>query len=409
MKKHSLLELNHFLKRAITANLPEALWISCEISQSGLSRGHRYLEVIQKDDVSNQILAQSSAMLWSKQYQAIKKAKGTIIDEVLRTGTAVLLQVRVEFNERYGLKLVIQDLDTTYTLGALALKRQEMIQRLQQEGLTILNKQLPLPAVLQRIAIISSDSAAGYHDFINQLSSNEYGYHFEYQLFSAAMQGENTEREVLEAFRQIGKKAASFDAIVIIRGGGSKLDLAAFDNFAISKTIATAPLPVLTGIGHEIDETVTDLVAHTMLKTPTAAAAFLIDHNLYFENKLLQSFSFIIQQTQQTIQIQNLDLQQIKNKFNYEVNSFLKNEQTQLQLLDGQLPKIMLQQFKNQQQQLTFIEKNINLLNPEYALKRGFSLTLKNGNIVRSAQDLKEGDEITTVFKDGKKTSIVNE
>ena len=230
MKKHTLLELNDFIKRVVALNLPETLWVQCEISQINNSRGTWYLDVVEKDEVSNQVLAQSQAMLWARDYKSIIDRKGVIIDDILQKGTAILILVQVEFSERYGLKLQIKDINTNYTLGTLELKRRETIEKLMEEGLVGKNKVQELPMVIQKIAIISSETAAGYHDFVTQLTGNEYGYHYEYKLFSSSMQGEKTERDVIDSLMQIEKEVNNFDIAIIIRGGGSKLDLAAFDN-----------------------------------------------------------------------------------------------------------------------------------------------------------------------------------
>ena len=234
MKKHTLLELNDFIKRVVKLNLPETLWVKCEISQINNSRGTWYLDVVEKDESSNQILAQSQAMLWARDYNSILDRKGEIIDDILQKGTAILILVQVEFSERYGLKLQIKDINTTYTLGTVELKRRETIEKLMEQGFVGKNKMRKLPKVIQRIAIISSETAAGYHDFITQLTQNEYGYSFKYKLFQSAMQGENTERDVVDSLKQIEKEINHFDIAIVIRGGGSKLDLAAFDNYNIS-------------------------------------------------------------------------------------------------------------------------------------------------------------------------------
>lgn len=407
MKKHSLLELNEFIKRVVALNLPETLWIRSEISQIGKSRGTWYIDVIEKDEHSNQILAQAQAMLWARDYYDIKEKKGDIINEILQKGTAILIKVQVEFNERYGLKLIIKNIDTSYTLGALETKRREIITRLMEDGFIGKNKTRELPTVIQRIAIVSSERAAGYHDFINQLASNDYGYKFDYKLFQSAMQGEYTERDVLDALKQINKESESFDIVIVIRGGGSKLDLAAFDNYAIGKFIANAQLPVLTGIGHEIDETIADLVAHTTLKTPTAVADFIINRNLEYETEISQLFLFVVNQASQKIQTATLQIQNFQNQLTFYTNNKMKNGLLQLTQIEQLLPRFIDQKIQLQRQELKLLAKNIELLSPETALKRGFTLTLKDGKPIKSIQDLKKGDTITTITKDGKRDSTV--
>ncbi len=407
MKKHTLLELNDFIKRIVKLNLPETLWVQCEISQINNSRGTWYLDVVEKDESSSQILAQSQAMLWARDYNSIVERKGEIIDDILKKGTAILILVQVEYSERYGLKLQIKDINTVYTLGTVELKRRETIGKLMEEGLVGKNKAKELPKVIQRVAIISSETAAGYHDFITQLTENEYGYHFEYKLFQSAMQGENTERDVVDSLKQIEKEITHFDIAIVIRGGGSKLDLAAFDNYNISKTIANASLPVLTGIGHEIDETIVDLVSHKTLKTPTAVADFILGHNLEYENEVHQLFSYIVGQVNNELQTETLKLQSLQNQLGFQSKSAIRDKQNTLAQLEQSIPRTVQQYFKTEQQTLELLSKNIELLSPESVLKRGFTMTLKDGMPIKSAKELKKGEIITTIFKDGKTESEV--
>ncbi len=407
MNKYTLLELNEFIKRVMALNLPDALWINCEISQSGRSRGIMYLDLIQKDEISNQVVAQSKALLWARDYKLIRKKRGEIIDEILKTGQSVLLKVKVEFSERHGLTLMIEDVDTTFTLGALALKRQQTLERLMQLGYIGKNKTYDLPSVIQRVAIVSSETAAGYQDFINQLNNNEWDYQFDCQLFPAAMQGERTEEEVTDAFRMINAQSDDFDIVIIIRGGGAKLDLAAFDSLDIGKAIANAALPVLTGIGHEIDESIADLVAHTPLKTPTAVADFILHHNMVFESEAEQLYLKIIEQSRLRHQNAAQEVQQIEQHLGFLITSKVKDEDRMLDYIAKELPKNVQNYFKNQHSVLESLEKNIALLSPEQVLQRGFTLTLKDGKVVKSVADLANDDEIETVFKDGKRASRI--
>ena len=407
MKKHTLLELNDFIKRVVKLNLPETLWVKCEISQINNSRGTWYLDVVEKDESSNQILAQSQAMLWARDYNSVLDRKGEIIDDILQKGTAILILVQVEFSERYGLKLQIKDINTTYTLGTVELKRRETIEKLMEQGFVGKNKMRKLPKVIQRIAIISSETAAGYHDFITQLTQNEYGYSFKYKLFQSAMQGENTERDVVDSLKQIEKEINHFDIAIVIRGGGSKLDLAAFDNYNISKNIANASLPVLTGIGHEIDETIVDLVSHTTLKTPTAVADFILGHNFEYENEVHQLFSYIVGQVNNELQTETLKLQSLQNQLGFQSKSAIRDKQNTLAQFEKSIPKTVQQYFKTENQTLELLSKNIELLSPESALKRGFTMTLKDGIPIKFVSELQKGDIVKTVFKDGEIESVI--
>ena len=409
MQKYTLLELNEFIRRVITLNLPDELWINCEISQAGRSRGQMYLELIQKDEISNQVVSQSKAILWARDYASLRKIKGEVIDDILKSGQSVLLKVKVEYSERYGLTLMIKDIDTAFTLGALALKRQQTIEELMKLGLVGKNKTHELPIIIQRIAIISSETAAGYQDFINQLHKNENGYQFTTSLFQAAMQGEKTADDVTDALRLISSKSDDFDIVIIIRGGGAKLDLASFDHFNICKSIANTSLPVLVGIGHEIDETIADMVAHTSLKTPTAVADFIIHYNQNAEIQVELMYQNILDLVRFQHQKAELQLQQLEFQQTSIATNILKDAQRTLEYIELELPKSTQVFFKKEQLKLEAIEKNIELLSPTHILKRGFTLTLKDGKIVKSVSDLNNGDTIQTIFKDGETTSIITE
>lgn len=405
--QHTLLEVNQFLKRVVAANLPEAIWVTCEIMQIGNSRGHYYIDLIEKDAVTQQIVAQSQAVIWKGTYYRLKKKIGENFNNLLQAGIQVLLQVRVDFSERYGLKLVIEDIDPAYTLGQMELQRQATIDELKKAGLIGKNRQVALSIIPQRIAVISSSKAAGLQDFLQELTDNQYGYQFNYQLFTAAMQGQFAEKEIVEAFRQIQKQKAQFDTVVLIRGGGSKLDLSAFDSLKLCTTIANFPLPVLTGIGHDIDESIADMVGHTALKTPTAVATFLVEQLLHFEMEINQLQLSINNRLQYFLQQHHTSLEQTEQQLKYAVKTQLSNEHRMLEYIEHELPKVLKNHIRTANAGLDLIEKTINLLSPASALKRGFTITTKAGKIIRSKAALSEGDIIETHFEDGKISSII--
>ena len=285
MQSYSLFELNEYVRRVFALNFQEAIWVRCEIAQINASRGHFYLNLIEKSSEKETVIAQSSAILWAGQYRQLRRKYKKLLDSLLQNGIAILIQVKVDFDERYGLKLLIEDIDPSYTVGQMELKRQAILETLLKKGLLEVNSRIRLPKAIQRIAIISSESAAGLQDYLNHLAINAYGYQFSNQLFSAAMQGANVEKEVLQQLKKIALLKENYDVVIIIRGGGSKLDLAAFDNLELGMAIAKFPLPVLVGIGHEIDETILDRVAHTSLKTQPPLQTFLL--TVYFILNLL--------------------------------------------------------------------------------------------------------------------------
>lgn len=400
--KHTLLELNQFLKRIVVANLPEPIWVTCEIMQIGNSRGHYYIDLIEKDEITQQIVAQSQAVMWSGTYYRLKKKIGANFNNLLQSGIQVMVQVKVDFSERYGLKLVIENIDPAYTLGQMEMQRQATIEQLKKEKLLVKNSQLTLPKIPQRIAVISSVKAAGLQDFLEELTNNQYGYDIKYRLFEAAMQGQFSEKEIVGALQNIDLQKRDFDAVVLIRGGGSKLDLSGFDSLRLCQTLANFPLPILTGIGHEIDESISDLVAHTSLKTPTAVATFLVERFLNYELEISQLYQLIQQETQSVLNRNNQFLEQIEQNVKYATKTKLFNTERMVDYIDNEIPKLVKSRLRMASSQLALIEKTVELLNPETMLKRGFSMVTKDGKIITSKKLLNKNDIIETHFADGK-------
>jgi exodeoxyribonuclease VII large subunit len=282
-----LSELNGMVRRVVTDSFPDKLWVIGEISEMKVNRnGHCYLNLIEKEEASDTVVAQAKAAIWSYTFRMLRPYFETATGQVLVEGLKVLVSVSVEFHELYGYSLNIQDIDPTYTIGDMARRRREIIARLTDEGVVDMNKEVEFPYVPQKIAVISSETAAGYQDFTNQLMSNQAGYVFYPRLFPAVMQGSQAEASIIDALDQIYRYEDFFDVVVIIRGGGSQLDLSCFDNYNLAYHITQFPLPVITGIGHEKDNTIVDMVAHTRLKTPTAVAEFLIGEVARYELNL---------------------------------------------------------------------------------------------------------------------------
>lgn len=408
MQSYSLFELNEYIRRVFALNFQEAVWIRCEIAQINASRGHFYLNLIEKSKEQEAIIAQSSAVLWASTYRKLRREHKKTLDSLLQNGVAVLLKAKVDFDERYGLKLMIEEIDPSYTMGQMELKRQAILEALLKQGLLDVNSQIPLPPVIQRIAIISSESAAGLQDYLNHVGLNAYGYQLSNQLFPAAMQGENVEKEVLRQLKKIALLKENYDAVVIIRGGGSKLDLAAFDNLALGKTIAQFPLPVFVGIGHEIDETILDRVAHTSLKTPTAVADFLINRILHFESMIIECKNFIRNAANYRIQEENGQLSYLKRMIQLQGQNQLKQANTTFIQVQQRLPLAAKNSLNLAKNTLVQLEKVCQLLAPETALKRGFSITTANGKVVTKKSQVKKGDVLVTQLLKDKIKSTVN-
>ncbi len=400
MTLHTLFDLNEHIRRVVALNFQQPLWIAAEIAQLGQSRGHFYLQLVQKGD-GDLPVAQAAAVLWAQDHRRLYKALGLQLDTVLQEGLEVKMCVRVDFHEIYGLKLHITDLDPAHTLGQLEQQRRQTIQTLRQLDLLERNAGLPLPVVLQRIAVISSEGAAGFQDFRAQLAQNAFGYRFHCQLFQASVQGKSAETELLASLAQVARQADDFDGVVIVRGGGARLDLAAFDGLALSQCVAQMPLPVLTGIGHDVDETVLDLVAHTALKTPTAVADFLIQHNLFFENDLQRQAEEIARSGQHRLRINTLELERLETGLWWGSRDRLQSAARTFDQWAEQLPALAARLMRGQQRQLDQIETLCAALQPANVLRRGYSLTLKNGRTLTNATEVAAGDEIETRLRAG--------
>ncbi|MBN1952139.1 MAG: exodeoxyribonuclease VII large subunit [Bacteroidales bacterium] len=448
----TLLQLNSEIKNVLKVHTERFYWIVGEISELKVNySGHCYLELIQKDETSDQILARSRAMIWAQNFRLIKPYFETTTGQLLTEGLRVLVKVSVEFHEVYGLSLNITDIEPKYTVGEMALRKQKIIDRLTEEGVIDMNRELELPMLCRKIAIISSPTAAGYGDFCNQLENNPYDYKFYLKLFPAVMQGEAAEQSVIDALDRIYAREGFFDVVVIIRGGGSQVDLNCFNSYWLAYHITQFPLPVLTGIGHEQDDTVTDRVAHTRLKTPTAVAAYLIDMMAVLENRLDEWTEQLGEMIRDMVVEESLKLNRLSHKLQQVLQDRISRHRNRLnnasfQLHKGSmdrislslrsldrigskvltrssaLPRDRMQDLKwiqnrmkqtvslrkdGLKQKLQFIEEKLDAYDPARVLERGYSITLKDGMPVKDANVLKPNDIITTLFRKGKAESII--
>jgi exodeoxyribonuclease VII large subunit len=392
-------------------------WVVAEIGEVRLNqKGHCYLELIEKED--DNLCAKIKANIWAYTYRNICGWFESITGKSLQPGMKILAQVSVTYHEVYGISLNIKDIDPNFTLGERARKRQEVIERLKKEGVFEMNKDQQLPLLPQRIAVISSPSAAGYEDFCMQLKNNSYGYSFDLTLFKAMMQGGEAKSSIIKSLHDVFHQIDNFDVLVIIRGGGAQVDLDCFDTFELASHVAQFPLPVLTGIGHERDETVVDLVAHTKMKTPTAVAEFLISGLKDLEERLIESEKRIIKYCENFLnlqqhtltayaqKLQNYSQRQLAiNKFNLDKlqvkieninNSRLRDKKNKLEYFQEKLINISKILISQQNNLLLNLEKNINCLHPENVLKRGYSITRVNHKSIKKNSILNTGDIIST-------------
>jgi exodeoxyribonuclease VII large subunit len=326
-----LSELNGEVKKVLADHFNAPVWVIGEIAEMNIqSNGHCYLTLVEKGENDDRIIAQARATIWSYTFRMLRPFFETSTGQPFTDGIKVLLQVSVEFHEMYGFSLNVRNIDPTYTLGDLALRRREIIQRLKEEGIFTMNKELELPLVPQKIAVVSSSSAAGYQDFIDQLTNNSQGYKFYIQLFPALMQGNQAEKSILDALDAIYPFEGFFDLVVIIRGGGSQVDLSCFDNYNLACSVSQFPLPVLTGIGHEKDDSIVDMVAHTRLKTPTAVAEFILSGVSAFEDRLSNAENEIIQLAESLIDSEKSKLETISKELNFLIRDQIAEKKSKL-------------------------------------------------------------------------------
>ena len=405
----SLLELNEQLKDCIQSRFFSAVWIRAEISElHENSSGHAYLELIEKEANADFILAKSRANCWASTYRMLKPYFESTTGENLKPGIKVLIACTVEYHELYGLSLTIKDIEPAYTVGDMAQKRLKTIRRLQEDGVFDMNKQLSLSKTPQRIAIISSETAAGYGDFMHQLLFNEHAFIFYIKLFPAIMQGEQSVASIISVLDAIYKVHNCFDAVLIIRGGGASAELSSFDSYDLAFNCTQFPLPIITGIGHLRDESVLDLVAHTSAKTPTAVADFLLDCMDEAEREIDYLQRNIVQLTQQLIAYESARLQKASTKLPNLVKSHTASKKEALSLFELSLHTSLRQFFASRNHQLSLMENETRLSSPERLLKKGYSLTFKNGKLVKSSAQLKKGDAISSRFFDGTTDSVVS-
>ncbi|MFR9165826.1 MAG: exodeoxyribonuclease VII large subunit [Dysgonomonas sp.] len=404
----SLYDLNRIVRGLLSEAFPDLYWIRAETSDVRQNQnGHCYLEFIQKDDNNKNIIAKARGSIWANVFQMLKMYFESETGQPFTSGLKVLVQVSVEFHELYGFSLNVHNIDPTYTLGDQARNRTEILRRLSEEGVIELNKELEISEIPNRIAVISSPTAAGYEDFCNQLNNNQSGFVFYPHLFPAVMQGDKAEDSILSALDRINDYRDSFDVVVIIRGGGAASDLSCFDSYMLAASCAQFPLPIVTGIGHERDDTVLDIVSHTRVKTPTAAAEFLIGKMKETEYELLDMQERIFSGAEQILQDSKLRISNIATHFSYLLKEKTKEQIVVLDHFTFKL-KAATEQFLNAKKHLLEVhEQHLNFISPENILKKGYTLTLKGNKIIKSVSQVRKGEVITTVFGDGKTDSVV--
>ena len=401
MNSTSLSELTNKIQSVIRQNFTDAIWVRAEISELRENGGHCYLELIEKDSETDNILAKTRATCWANVYRMLKPYFESNTGETLRAGLNVLVAVTVEFNGVYGFSLNIRDIDPTYTIGELAARRMQIIQKLREEGIDDMNKQLPFPTLPQRIAIISSETAAGYGDFCNQLNSDTSHFAFYPRLFPAIMQGNMAETSIIGALEKIYKHVELFDVVVIIRGGGATTDLSCFDSYNLAINCAQFPLPIIAGIGHQRDVSILDMVAHTSVKTPTAAAEYLISALEKAEEEIDELASELCNFTSNIIQKEHKSLELYMLKIKQASRTGFLKEQNRLSNYLFQLKSMYRNRIHRETNKLALIATRIETQSPKYLYERGYTITTVHGKRITSALQVKTGDKVTTHLADG--------
>lgn len=393
----TLFELNRLVRERLEESFPDTYWVQGEFGDASVGYGgHFYGELIQKDEQGRQIIARARVNCWARTYNLLHLRFQHETGQSLRAGMQVKLHVRITFHEQYGYSLNILDIDSAYTLGDMALRRRQILQQLEADGVLHDNQQLPLPRLLRRIAIISAQTAAGYGDFCHQLETNEYGFAFQTRLFPAVMQGRQVEQSVIAALEEIALQSEQWDTVVIIRGGGATGDLSDFDSYPLAYCITQFPLPVITGIGHERDETVLDYVAHARVKTPTAAAAYIIAHQAHEAVALDELQLRIHRNARETIQTERRRLVQQSMLLPVRFSSVIASQRTALAMMQQRIGSATAHTLQACRHTLQLIGTRLQNLDPRLQLKRGYTITTHNGKIVRNADEIRPGDELLT-------------
>lgn len=404
----SLYELNNLVRGIIADTFSQRFWIRAEMSDVRCNQnGHCYLEFIEKDSNNKTIIAKARGSIWSNVFRMLKAYFESETGQAFASGLKVLVQVSIEFHELYGYSLNVHDIDPSYTLGDQAKNRTLIIKQLEEEGVLDLNKELPLAKIANRIAVISSPTAAGYEDFCNQLTNNKDGFIFYNKLFPAIMQGDRTEQSIIAALDRIYENIDKFDAVVIIRGGGATSDLSSFDSYLLAANCAQFPLPIITGIGHERDDTVLDIVAHTRAKTPTAVAEFLIKHIYESVSELIDIQDSIIFETNKRLIEEATILNTLVTKYSYIIKDRTKDQLNKLDIISEKIKNAAIRVLQDQKHILESKEQYIEHNSPENILKKGYTLTLSGKKIIKSKAGVKKGDNIVTRFADGEVESLV--
>jgi len=419
----TLYELNSLVKETIELTFTQQFWVEAELADATERRGHLYLDLVQKDEHSATPIARASARCWASVWASVRPRFERTTRQRLTAGMKVLLRVYPQFHQAYGFSWIVTDIDPTYTLGDMQRQRQEIIDRLKRDGVFEMQRELTLPMFCQRIAVISSATAAGFGDFCNHLQHNDYGFHFAVELFPAIMQGEQVEPTVISALDSINSRIDDFDCVVIIRGGGATVDMSGFNTLLLAENVANFPLPIITGIGHDRDESIIDMISFMQVKTPTAAAAFLIERLLNVSERITAATSSITRCVQEKLENERIRLtalstripilfsltktrqlsiiDSLTQRMTAAVQQDIRQRQHQLQIAAQRLAPATQRTMQQEQHRLQMLTQRTAALDPAAILRRGFSMTLCNGRFVTDASQMKNDDIMETRLANG--------
>ena len=403
----TLSQLNSLVQGKIKESFPSTYWLMAETSDVRINNRHCYLEFIEKNPNSNAFIAKARGYVWASTFEMLRPYFEQMTGQTFVSGIKVLVRVSVDFHPVYGYGLNVCDIDPTYTLGDLQLKRQAILKQLEEEGILRMNNELRFPDIPQRIAVISSSTAAGYEDFLKHLTENPYGFVFYPHLFPALMQGDQTEKTIIEALNKIYEHRDLFDAVVIIRGGGATSDLASFDSYRLAANCAQFPLPIVTGIGHERDDTVLDFIAFHREKTPTAVAEYFIGLSGGFWDKTMNCQNEITNSSFRFLEKAQFRIRKLETGLPLTVNTLMGRKKRALEVLQTEIRTGCRQLLAGKESDLKEKEAFFKLSSPDYILAKGYSITLKNGKAIKSNKQLKAGDTVETLLKEGQIKSII--
>lgn len=396
----TLLELNHMVRETIERQMDGKYWVEAELSDLH-DRNHCYMELVENDPFGPTPLAKARAVCWANRWTALRSKFERQTQQQLRPGIKVRMMVTPTFHEAYGFAYQVSDIDPDYTLGDIVRKRMEIIRQLKEAGIFDLQRELVLPRFAQRIAVISSAQAAGYGDFCHQIDDNSYGLSFSHELFAAIMQGEQVEQSVIAALDRINARIGEFDVVVIIRGGGATTDMSGFDTLALAENVANFPLPIITGIGHDRDECILDMVSYMRVKTPTAAAAFLIDHLSEVYTALVSARERISRIAERHLAYEKMRLKQLADRIPTLFALTRERQTKRIDALAHRLDSAATQRLERERHRLQLVAQRAQAQDPIHILRRGYSITLHNGHALRSGDELADGDIIETRLEQG--------